>query len=133
VLFVVPEGGGPISAGLKTTIWAELADKGHRGDWKNRYLLYDATEVPVNVTATIGIASGYTPSAVISDVSTAIQELLSPDGISIAEDLQLSELYSAVMAVSGVTYVNFTAPTAAVEADDGEILVDGTITITQGS
>lgn len=133
VLFVVPEGGGPMSAGLKTSIWAELADKGHRGDWENRYLLYDPTEVEVDVTATIGIAAGYSPSAVISSVTTAIQALLSPDGIEIAEDLQLSALYEAVMDVAGVTYVNFTSPSDTVTADNGEILVDGTITITQGS
>lgn len=133
VLFVCPEGGGEMSSGLKTTIWNELADKGHRGDWKNRYLLYDPTEVDVDVTATIGVGSGYNPSTVISNATTALQELLSPDGVDIAENVQLSDLYSAVMAVDGVTYVNFSKPTAEVEIDDGEIAVDGTIAITQGS
>lgn len=68
------------------------------------------TTVAVNVGSTtspvkIGVAATYTPSAVLSAVQQAIQNLLLPENTSFGGRVSLSSAYAAIMAVPGVIYV----------------------------
>jgi uncharacterized phage protein gp47/JayE len=80
----------------------------------------------------VGVTLGFNSSTVLSQVSTKIQELLSVDNQTINGSLLFSNLFSAVISVSGVKSVNFTTPVADVSANVGEILVAGTISVTAG-
>lgn len=130
-LYVVPEGGGPLTQYQRDTIHGELAQWGHLGDWQERYLLFDATEVAVNVTGKLGITAGYTPVNVIAAAQQAVQDLLSADNQDIAGRLRMSDLYTAVNGVAGVSYCELSAPTQDVQAENGSILAAGTINVTE--
>ena len=132
VLYVLPEGGGAMSEALKADIWEELQEWGHLGAWEGRYLLYDPTEVAVNVTCRVGIEQGYNVNTVLTAVRTAIADQFSITNITIGDALEYSVIFDAVLAVSGVSWVDFSEPVSTVTPGVGEILVVGTVTVTQG-
>lgn len=129
-LFVVPDGGGPMSTILENLIHTELGEWGHLGDWDERYLLFDATEDAVAVTAKIGIETGHTPATVKSNVETALAAFFEPENLDIGETVTFLDVYQTVTGVAGVAWVQFTTPTSDVTVDDGHIAVAGTLTIT---
>jgi len=130
VLFVVPEGGGPMAEQLEGTIYTQCEEWGHLGSWSKRYILKDATEVPVNVTVSVGKVTGYGDSAVACAIQAAIDEVFWPENQDIGESLSFADLYKAVTSVAGVSWAQFVSPTADVEISTGEIAVTGTITVT---
>jgi len=132
VLVVVPNDGGPMSTPLKDDIWAACAAKGHLGPWSERYLLFDAIEVPLNVTVRIGVLTGYSTQTVSNNVSTAIANVLAPANRAIGETLEFSELCRAVTGVAGVAWEDFTTPEEDVTLEKGQIHTAGTITVTVG-
>ncbi len=129
VLYVVPNGGGPMSSQLKDEIWAELADWGHLGEWKKRYILLDATEAAVNVSVNIGILPGYTQQTVVNAATAAIQNVLAPENQEIGGTLDFNDLFRAANGVAGVSYADFVTPTDDVTRGVGEINVAGTIVV----
>jgi hypothetical protein len=138
VLVVVAEGGGPMSTLLKTQIWDQLTSWGHLGRWRGRYILVDAIEQPVHVAMRIGVLQGYVPDAVWSAAIAAIANILAPQNRTIGERKEMgtegridfAEFHQAASAVSGLSWVEFDAPTEDVIVPDGHLAVPGTITAT---
>ena len=133
VLYAVPDGGGPMSSYLRELVLTKCGDYGTFGGWPNRYILYDAIEVPTDVTVRIGILSGYNSVAVIEAVTEVITNLFEPSLLGINYNLPFSTLSSAVEGVTGVSYAEFSTPTGTMVCDVGEILTVGTITVTIGT
>ena len=130
VLYVVPDGGGPMSTLLQEQIWSECGSWGMYGSWKNRYLLFDATEVPLNIVARIGVLSGYSADSVISAVIEALTAVLDLQNRTIGGTVKFADLHAAVMAVAGVSWVEFDGLEGDATSGDGEIVVPGTIAVT---
>jgi hypothetical protein len=128
-LYVVPNGGGPMSGGLKSSIWALLADRGHLGAWETRYLLFDPEETSVTVTCNIKVLTGYQGSTVATNVITAIQAFFEPDVQGIGVDLDYTALNRIVDRVAGVDYAQFITPLTTISGTDGHIFVAGTVTV----
>jgi uncharacterized phage protein gp47/JayE len=130
VLFAVPEGGGAMSNELRETVFAQLESWGHFGNWRERYILSDATPVSVAVTCRIGITPGNVGSTVAAAVQAAIENLFTVEHMDIQGTLSYTTLHQTVSAVTGVSWVEFSSPIDSVSAGIGEILTAGTITIT---
>jgi hypothetical protein len=130
VLFVVPEGGGEMSQILLDRIYTQLFEWGHLGDWKERYLLYNATPVPLDVTCSIGITIGYIVENVRSQVIDSITNLISVDNMEIGGILSFSDVHQAVSRVPGVAWVEFSSPTHDIRSDIGFVTTLGTVTVT---
>ena len=131
-IYAVPEGGGALPQQMVDDIYAVLTDKGALGIWEGRYFVESAIEVPVDVTCTIGIVTGYQSASVISAVVTKIQTFLSVDNQTISGTLSFRELFSAIIATAGVKSEVLVTPSSDVTAGVGEILIAGTITVTAG-
>lgn len=133
VLFVVPEGGCPMSAPMYRTIMDQLKTWGHFGDWEMRYLLNDATSVPVNISCRIGLRPGYDSTAVCAAVQAALSALISPYFLGVGDTLSYTQLHMTASAVPGVAWAEFSAPTNDVTSGIGEMLTPGTISVVVGS
>lgn len=133
VLYVVAEGGGVMSVPLRQTIMNECCAWGHLGNWPGRYILLDAEQIPVSVSARIGVESGYEANAVFTAIRTALQEHYNISNTDFFKQWNFSELHHVISSVQGVSWVEFNSPVATVNADIGEILILGTVTLTQGS
>lgn len=130
VLFVVPDGGGPMSSLLHDQILAQCASWGHLGDWSGRYIIRDAVAMPLNISMRIGLLQGYTSEATVAAVRSAVQTLLAPQNRTIGGVLTFADLHRTVSAVAGVSWVEFDAPTGDTRSGAGEIVTEGTIGIT---
>lgn len=129
VLYVVPDGGGPMSSLLKEQIWAQCGSWGHLGPWKERYILLEAVSVPVNISVRIGVLQGYSGDAVRTAVETAIADLLAPQNRTIGGPLEFAALHQAVSSVAGVSWAEFDSPKEDVTCKAGEILTQGVVTV----
>ena len=129
-LYVVPDGGGPMSDNFKNSILSELQDWGHMQNWSQRYLLVDAEEYPVDVTVRIGVSPGYNSNTVSAAVITSLNELFAIDMRGIAEPLSFTDLHYAVQNTTGVSYCEFTTPINDITPGDGAIITPGTFTVT---
>jgi hypothetical protein len=130
VIYVVPEGGGAMSTTLYNTIMAQLTSIACLGGWEGRYILLDAEEVPVDIICSIGINYGYSSEAVISSVTTAINSYFHVDNNDVHMVFSLGSLHTTIMAVTGVSWVEFNDAVVNVYPDHGQITTVGTITIT---
>jgi len=130
VLYVVPEGGGPMSSLLKEQIWAYCGERGHLGPWKERYILKDAVEIPVNVSVRIGVLQGYSSDSVRTAVIAALNSIFAPEDRTIGGSITFTELHAAASAVAGVSWVEFDAPMTGVTIANGQIPAAGAITVT---
>jgi len=130
VIYVVPEGGGEMSSTLYDTIMAQLTSIACLGGWSGRYILLDAEEVPVDITCSIGVNYGYSSEAVISSVTTAINSYFHVDNNDVHMVFSLGSLHTTIMAVTGVSWVEFDDSVVNVYPDHGQITTVGTITIT---
>lgn len=129
VIYVVPEGGGPMSTLLQSQILSECGTWGHLGAWHNRYILKDAVELPTNITCQIGVVQGYTSEGVKSAVVDALTSFLSADQRTIGGSITLTELHAVVSAVSGVAWEEFLSPVTTILSGMGQIITPGTIYI----
>jgi hypothetical protein len=128
VIYVVPEGGGAMSSTLYNTIMDELTSIACLGGWSGRYILLDATEVPVNIACSIGVNYGYSSEVVISSVTAAINLFFHVDNNDIYRVFSLGSLHTTVMAVTGVSWVEFSGVDN-VYPEHGQITTIGNITI----
>ena len=87
-----------------------------------------ASEVHVNVTAAVTLASGYLSANVQPLVVQAITNYLA--GLPIGSGSVRSEIVAAVMAVEGVYDVSVSAPTGNTAAGIGQKIAPGTIAVT---
>ena len=131
-IYVVPQGGPPLSSLMKSQILSVCQQRGRLGDWEGRYLVLDPTLTPVNVGVTIGIANGYDPSPVVSAVTAIIQSTLAVPNQVINGTLSYGNLFTSVSNTPGVRYANFATPIADMNAGIGELFVPGVITVTVG-
>jgi uncharacterized phage protein gp47/JayE len=129
LLYVLSEGGGPMSEDLRTTIQDKCKSWGHMGDWSNRYVLLDAIENEVDVTVRVGKKDGFRWAQVDSDVRAAITEFFLPANILVGQNVSFSELNRKVSALQSVDWVEFITPTATIVADVGNTYSLGTISI----
>lgn len=128
-LYVVPDGGGPLSTYLRGLITAACREWGHMGTWSQRYIVEDAAEVPVAVSARIGVLDGYQTQIVRAQASAAISGVFAPELLTVGGGLDFVTLHSAVSAVPGVSWVEFITPATSVAGTVGSILTAGTISV----
>lgn len=129
-LYVVPYGGYTISEQLRNTILAELADKGALGDWSGRYLITEATQYVINITARIGVLSGHNSSTVISNLTSKLNTYLTSDTFGIGDGLDFGDLNIYAGRQTGVSWIEFDSPDADIVGVYGYIITPGTISIT---
>lgn len=132
-IYVTTEGGGAMSSYLRQAILSQCSALGHLGTWTGRYLLFDATQIPVNINARVGITSGHTSVVVFSNIQTALQNSYGFDNATSLKDWSFSGINYVIESVTGVDWVEFNEPTTSISAGDGEILVLGSVTLTQGT
>jgi hypothetical protein len=132
ILYVVPEGGGEMSTSLYNSVMSVCREKGALGSWYKRYILYNATEYPIDVTCTIGVSYGYEASAVISSVSTAINSFFSVDNFDISDVFLIGDLHTVLMAVTGVSWVELPGMVN-VQPGYGNLITVGSISVTASS
>lgn len=133
VLYVVPEGGGDMSPELTESIYNELTTWGHHGNWRGRYILNNALQHIVNVVCSVGIDYGFNALSVVSNVNSAITSFFSVDNLDIYQLMDFGELHRTVMAVSGVSWVEFSSPAIDIQPDYGYIITLGTLSVTASS
>lgn len=129
VVYVVPEGGGPMSTLLQSQILSECAEWGHLGAWEERYILLDAIEDSLNITCRIGVAQGYTTEGVRSAVIAALNEFLAAEQRTIGGSVTITELRTVVSAVPGVSWEEFSTPVVTVTSQPGHIITPGVISV----
>ena len=94
-----------------------------------KVVVYAATDVPVNVTAAVSVASGYVAAEVVAAAIASVQVYIQslPAGASVL----LAELIAIVKRdVSGVLNVTMTAPSADVAITNAQKAIAGTVAIT---
>lgn len=109
-----------------------LADGTPVPGWKAAGVRVDvlaATDVPVNVTGTVTVQSGYLSSAVLANATSAVQAYI--QGLPAGTKVLKSELVSIVKRdVAGVANVVLTAPASDVTITGAQKAISGTITLT---
>jgi hypothetical protein len=130
ILYVVPDGGGPMSTLLKQQIWAVCGQWGHLGPWKERYILLDAVADPLNVAMRIGVLPNYSPEAVTTAAITSVTNLLAPQNRTIGGRLAFTDLQKTANSVTGLSWVEFDSPKQDVPAANGHIITAGVVTAT---
>ena len=133
LLYITPAGGGSMSSQLQQSIMSECQEKGHLGSWAGRYIILDSTQKSVDITARVGILSGYAAQTVFLAVRTALQDKYSLANSSALKIWTFSDIHQTISNVEGVSWVEFSTPITNVTAATGKVLVLGTITLTQGA
>ncbi len=106
-IYVVPEGGGPLTSQFKETLSLQCNSWGHLGDWSLRYIIDDAVEDPRDISCTIGVVSGYNSQDVVNNVAAVIEELFSLDNIGIGDTIRFVDIHYVVSRVPGVSFVEY--------------------------
>lgn len=128
-LYLVPDGGGPMSQLFKNTVLNELRDWGHMLSWPGRYALLDAAEYVVNVSMRVWLQDGYTQQVATENITTALNTFFDLSARGINETLSFPDLHTAISAVAGVRVVEFYSPTTDINPGHGCIVRPGTYTI----
>ncbi len=92
------------------TDWLEIED----GKWRE-----------IDIQGSITITAGFKPDTVLSNVKTALRELLDIEAREMGEPLRISDVYAAIDNVEGVIHVELNTPTATITADNNELLILG--------
>jgi uncharacterized phage protein gp47/JayE len=129
-IYVNPNGGGDISTYLRSLITQECMDKGHLGTWPGRYTISSATRVPVDIQATVGLSINTNQITINEQIVANLGALLSPSTQEIGGSLYFNDVFNAITSVSGVSNVDTVYPIVNIMADNGCILVLGTISLT---
>jgi len=130
VICVVPEGGGPISTYLRSEIMAQCQQWGHLGDWSNRYIVRDCTQIVCDVTARIGVARGYDTANCIGRVTAALETVFLPENLSIGSGIDVARLYQAVAGLAGLNWIEIDTPADSLPGIQQSIYVKGVVSIT---
>ena len=128
-LYIIPDGGGPMSDLFKSAIWTSLSSWGHMLNWSGRYALLDATEYNVDVSMRIWIQPGYTQQTVTTNINTTLNTFFDLSSRGINEALSFVDLHHAISNTTGVRVVEFVTPTADVNPGHGNIIRPGSFTI----
>ena len=128
-LYIVPDGGGPMSDLFKDTVWAQLRDWGHMLNWPGRYALLDAIEYPVDVSVKIWTATGYSQNTVTTNITNTLDSFFALSERGISDAMSFVDLHTAVSNTSGVSVAEFVAPLTDINPGNGYIIRPGTYTI----
>jgi hypothetical protein len=129
-IYVVPNGGGPMSSMLRSQILAECAAKGGEGSWaEGRYVLLDVTEKPITFAIRAGLVAGYDSAAVTAAIQTALEAFMAPTAQEIGGTNTFNAFHALVMAIPGLSWAEFDAPTADVTCDVNEFPTFGGLTV----
>lgn len=97
-----------------------------------QYGIFGPNQTTANVSMTITTATGYTHSAIVTTVTTALNRYLS--SFSVGQGLSYTRLeqvaYDASPAVTNVTNVLLNSGTSDIAANVNNVIVAGTITVT---
>lgn len=122
ILYVAPEGGGPVSDVLAANLLAYFEDK---RPLSTIIEIEDVDYVPVYVSAEVGVVGYYSTDQVAEQVRAAAGALLAFDAVQFARPVYLSKFYEAIEAIEGVEYVTIDefrrGTTTGVIAPDGKI------------
>lgn len=130
VIYIVPDGGGTMSTYLRNLVMDECMAWGHLGRWGGRYLIRDVVEVPIDITAVVGLSANQNVTRVRNEITANFTTLFSPENQTIAGVTGFQDIFDCIMDVSGVAYVDFTTPTNNVIVSNGQIATLGTLTLT---
>lgn len=129
ILYVVPDGGGPMSSLLRQQILAECCAKGCDGNWPGRYVLLDVTERPVIFTIRAGLIQGYDPVAVATATRAATEAFMAPANQAIGGTVLFRSIHALIMAIPGVSWAEFDAPTTDITCAVNEFPTFGGLTV----
>ena len=96
------------------TDWLEIED----GSWRL-----------IDVRGTITHSAGMKSSVVIANVHSALETLMDVETRELGEPLRISDLYAAIDNVEGVIHVELETPTATITAEENELLILGTVSL----
>lgn len=135
-LYVAPYNGSATnnaSTALKTTLQTYLST---RKMVNATITILDPTYVPINVTANVNVLPQFQQEATRLEVEKAVKSVVAFDNVDFGDRVTISEMYKAIMAVTGVDYAVVTVLSrtgtglADVQMASAEIPSQGTITIT---
>jgi hypothetical protein len=129
ILYVVPEGGGTLSTPLRNQIIAECCEKGVDGNWEGRYVLLDVTEAPVSFSIRIGLVQGYDTNAVTTTIQIALEAFMAPTAQTIGGTVLFRDVHALVMAIPGISWAEFDAPTTDVTCASNEFPTFGGLAV----
>lgn len=104
-LSVAPSGGGQVSDVLEANLRAYFEDKRMIS---TQIDVVSAKEVPIVISATLGVVSFYSEASVEDQVRSAVAQLLAFDNVDFANTLYLSKFFEAIEAIDGVKFVDLT-------------------------
>ena len=81
----------------------------------------------VNFSGTVTIAQGFSIDNILEEINIVLTSLMNVDTRDMGEPLRISDVYSAIDNLEGVSYVELQAPIETLVPDDNELLVLGTI------
>lgn len=87
------------------------------------------TSKPVNVSASVTVASGYTASSVLQKVRSAVSAYFGSSRLG--NDILRAELGKVIYSVDGVKNYSISAPSSDVSVDETELPVLGTLSISE--
>ena len=130
VAYIAPEGGGNMSTLTYNAAMFACTENGALGNWPGRYLIYSAIETPIDISLSVGIATGYQPAVVISSVTAAIESFFLVDNMGVYAPFLVSDIFKTIMAVPGVSWLDF-INLVDIQPAIGHRLVAGSIVISQ--
>lgn len=128
-LYAVPEGGGALSTELRQKVIDACTTYGALGGWYKRYIINSAISDILNITCAIGVTYGYNSDTVISSVTAAINSFFHVDNNDIHKVFVIGDLHRAVMAVTGISWVEFPGLVYDYYPDNGHMVTLGSLSI----
>ena len=119
-----------MSSLLRSQILAECAAKGGEGSWaEGRYVLLDVTDKPLTCAIRAGLVTGYDPAAVTAAIQAALEAFLAPTAQKIGGTNTFNDIHALVMAIPGLSWAEFDAPTTNVTCEVNEFPTFGGLTV----
>jgi len=128
-IYVHPAGGGALGEALQQTIEQQCTSWGHLGDWRGRYVVSSATEVEVNINASVGKAYEYSENTVTANINVALNELFEPGNTIVGRGITLAQISAAITSAVGVDWVNLIAPTTNIPDTVGAVPILGNVEV----
>jgi hypothetical protein len=92
-------------------------------------VLLDATEKPVVFVIRAGLVQGYNPDTVRAAMLTAVEAFMAPANQTIGGTVLFRSVHALIMALLGISWAEFDAPTTDVVCAFNEFPVFGGLTV----
>ena len=103
-------------------------------DYMNKYkMLTDWLEIEdgicraIDFAGSIVVSDGFSMDKVLTEIKSALSELMNIETREMGEALRISDVYAAIDNIEGVLYVELDTPSQTVEAENSELLTLGNI------